>query len=385
MIIHVDMDAFFASVEQRDDPALRGKPVIVGGDRNSKRGVVSTASYEARRFGVHSAMPITEAIRRCPEGIFLRGNGKSYREAHEQIKAIWATYTPDIQVVSIDEAFLDVTGCDRLFGTPREIAVQIQTRIDQEVQLSCSIGVATNKLVAKVASEHRKPHGLTVIPAGKEAIFFDPKPIRALWGVGPVLERKLQMLGLETIGDVAAADPLSLQRVLGPWAGQLQAMARGEGKAHLSAPEPRKQVGQEETFPEDIGDRERLEAHLLGQAREVAATLRKREQLARKVTIKLRDGHFRTQSRAMTLSEPTDDDQLLYRAAVKLLHRHWQGEALRLIGLTAGDLQGERSQLLLFDQPQTERSKGIGDCLDRMSEKFGTKSITWAKTLLADE
>lgn len=382
MIIHVDMDAFFASVEQRDDPSLRGRPVIVGGERTSRRGVVATCSYEARRYGVRSAMPIAEAVRRCPDGVFMRGNHDTYRAVHEQLVAIWQTYTPAIKVVSIDEAFLDVAGCERLFGAPATIAKSIQDRIEAELQLSASLGVARTPRVAKVASDHAKPHGLTVVDPGAEAAFLAPKPIQALWGVGPVLAEKLRRLGLARIGDLAVADPAWLEPLLGAETASLQAMARGEGPEGLSPAQPRKQVGSEETFAEDLTEHEALAAVLLGQAREVAATLRRKGVVARRLTLKLRDGRFQTQTRQMRLAEPSDQDLVLYRTALALFDRHWRGEPIRLIGISAGDLGAGDAQLGLFDDPLAERQRQVSQALDAISDKFGAKSLTWAKTLM---
>jgi DNA polymerase-4 len=385
MIIHVDMDAFFAAVEQRDDPSLRGRPVIIGGERTSRRGVVATASYEARRFGVRSAMPIAEAVRRCPDGVFMRGNHATYRQVHEQLVAIWRTYTPEVKVVSIDEAFLDVTGCERLFGPPAVIARDIQDRIERELGLSASLGVARTARVAKVASDHAKPHGLTVVEVGGEAAFLAPKPIRALWGVGPVLAEKLGRIGLERIGDLAAADPAWLQPLLGHETASLQAFARGEGPVGLSPAQPRKQVGSEETFAYDLTDREALAAVLMGQAREVAATLRRKGVMARRLTLKLRDRRFQTQTRAKRLPEPSDQDLVLYRTALALFDQHWRGEPIRLIGMAAGDLGEAEPQLGLFDDPAAERQRQVSKALDAISGKFGSQSVTWAKTLMRDQ
>jgi DNA polymerase-4 len=382
MIIHVDMDAFFAAVEQRDDPSLRGRPVIVGGERTSRRGVVATASYEARRFGVRSAMPIAEAVRRCPQGVFMRGNHTRYREVHEQLVTIWQSYTPAIKVVSIDEAFLDVAGCERLFGTPAAIAREIQDRIGRELGLSASFGVARTARVAKVASEHAKPHGLTVVDPGAEAAFLAPKPIQALWGVGPVMAEKLRRLGLELIGDLAAADAAWLEPFLGNETASMQAMARGEGPEGLSPSQPRKQVGSEETFAYDLTDREALAAVLMEQAREVAATLRRKGVMARKLTLKLRDRRFQTQTRQMRLPAPSDQDLELYRTALTLFDRHWHGEPIRLIGISAGDLGEAEVQMGLFEDPGAERRRQVSQALDAISAKFGAKSLTWAKTLM---
>jgi DNA polymerase-4 len=277
-----------------------------------------------------------------------------------------------------------VSGCERLFGPAAAIAHTIQDRIAREVGLTASIGVATNKLVAKIASEHRKPAGLTVVEPGAEAAFLAPKPILALWGIGPVTAGRLNAIGLQTIGDVAACEPGRLESHFATWAAELQAMARGEGNAVLSPDRERKQVGQEQTFAYDVGERDRLAAVLLGQAREVAATLRRRGQSARRVTIKLRDGRFRTQTRAATLPDVTADDQVLYQAAIHLLDRHWRGEPLRLIGLTAGQLLEGEAPLTLFADESVARRKQVGAALDGISQKFGKRSITWAKTLLAE-
>ncbi|MBC7542566.1 MAG: DNA polymerase IV [Candidatus Sericytochromatia bacterium] len=382
MIIHIDMDAFFAAVEQRDDPALRGRPVIIGGDRTSRRGVVATASYEARRFGIHSAMPLSEALRRCPDGIYLRGDFHKYRSVHEQLVALWRQFTPTMQVVSIDEAFLDIRGCERLFGPADVMAAEIQAITSRKLGLSASLGVARNTLVAKVASDHAKPHGLTIVAPGGEAAFLAPKPLRALRGVGPVLAAKLHQLGLRTVADVARAEPEWLRRAMPSGADGLQAMARGEGSEQLSADTPRKQIGSEATFAYDTAELEYLAARLLAQAREVAGTLRRRGQVARRLTLKLRDRSFQTQTQGLSLQVPSDQDQDLYRAARQLLDRHWHGEPVRLIGIAVSDLGEQTRQLDLFADPDAARRRQIGHCLDAVSDRFGQSAITWAKTLI---
>jgi DNA polymerase-4 len=299
--------------------------------------------------------------------------------------AIWQTYTPHVKVVSIDEAFLDVAGCERLFGSPAAIAAEIQDRIERDLGLSASLGVARTPRVAKVASEHLKPHGLTVVDPGAEAGFLAPKPIRALWGVGPVLAEKLHRIGLETVGDLATADPAWLEPLLGAEGAALQALARGEGTAVLSPSQARKQVGSEETFADDLIDREALAAVLMGQARDVAATLRRKGVCARRLTLKLRDRRFQTQTRAMRLPGPSDQDHVLYRAALCLFDKHWRGEPIRLIGIAVSDLGYAEPQLDLFTDPAAERQKRVSKALDAISGKFGPQSLTWAQTLMREK
>ena len=299
-ILHVDLDAFFAAVEQRDNPNIRGKPVIVGGDPGA-RGVVSAASYEARRFGVHSAMPLRTAAALCPDGIFLPVNGAKYRTASRAVMAIMGRYTPRVEQVSIDEAFLDVAGSERLFGPPPAIAEAIKAAVRAEVGLTASVGVASTKLVAKIASDLRKPDGLVVVAPGDEAAFLAPLPIARLWGVGAQTRAALAEYGVRTIGDLAALDPQLLVRRLGKHGATLVERARGVDPSPVTGDAEAKSVSHEHTFDVDTSDQDQIERTLLALAEGVAARLRAGGVRAATVQVKVRDSAFHTVTRQRTL------------------------------------------------------------------------------------
>jgi nucleotidyltransferase/DNA polymerase involved in DNA repair len=380
MILHVDMDAFFAAVEQRDRPELRGKPVIVGADPRGGRGrgVVSTASYEARRFGVASAMPISEAWRRCPHGVYLHPDMEKYARESARIMEILHRFTDLVEPVSIDEAFLDVTGSARAMGTGEEIAHRLKAAIREETRLTASVGIASSKLVAKVASDMRKPDGLVVVPPGEEAAFLAPLPVRRLWGVGPKMEEALAKLGVVTIGDLAALDPGRLARRLGTHGHDLQALARGEDDRDVvSEGEGAKSLGQEHTYGEDTADPGRLRATLLQLADAVAERLRAHGLRARTVTLKYRDEDFHTTTHARTLPETTDSGNVLFRVASELFAEvHW-GRKVRLLGIYASHF-GE-PQLGLFDEPKAPSP--ADRVRDEVARRFGDEAITRASLL----
>jgi len=381
-ILHVDMDAFFAAVEQRDRPELRGKPVIVGADPKGGRGrgVVSTASYEARRFGVGSAMPISEAWRRCPQGIYLQPDMEKYARESERIMGVFHRFTDLVEPVSIDEAFLDVTGSARAMGTGEAIARKLKVGIRDETQLTASVGVATSKLVAKIASDMRKPDGLVVVPPGGEAGFLAPLPLRRLWGVGPRMEEALAKLGVVTIGDLAALDPGRLERRLGTHGHDLRALARGEdGRDVIAEGAGAKSLGQEHTYGQDTSDAERLRATLLQIADGVAGRLRAHGLRARTVTLKYRDEDFHTTTHARTLGEATDSGNTLFRVASELFAEVHRGRKVRLLGIYASHLGEGAPQLGLFDEP---KAPSPADRLrDEVKRRFGDEAITRASLL----
>ena len=330
-ILHVDMDAFYAAVEQRDRPELRGMPVIIGADPKGGRGrgVVSTASYEARRFGVASAMPISEAWRRCPQGIYLQPDMERYARESERIMAILERFSDRVEPVSIDEAFLDVTGSERALGSGETIARKLKQAIRDETALTASVGVATSKLVAKVASDMRKPDGLVVVPPGTEAAFLAPLPVRRLWGVGPKMEEALAKLGVTTIGELPGARP---RRGSSAGSGRTATTCSVSPAARTTArcrprPAGAKSMGQEHTYDEDTGDPKRLRATLLQLADGVAARLRAHELRARTITLKYRDEDFRTTTHARTLKRATDSGDELFRVAIGALRRGARPEA----------------------------------------------------------
>jgi DNA polymerase-4 len=377
-IIHADLDAFYASVEVLDDPSLRGKPVIVGG-RKDERGVVSAASYEARVFGVQSAMPLRTAARRCPDGVFLPGRPDRYRELSEQVMGIFASYTPLVEPISLDEAFLDVTASAAVFGDGETIARTIKKRVLEEVGLVVSVGVATNKLCAKVASDLRKPDSLVIVPPGGEAEFLAPLPIRRLWGVGPQLQAALADYGVTTIGQLAALPEATLHRRFGRHGDDLASRARGIDRGPVQTLHAPKSVGHEHTFGTDTRDRGRLEATLLDLAESVGTRLRRHGLAARALQLKLRYEGFETLTRQAPLPHPTREATPLYETAVALLRRTLvEGRAVRLVGLTAISLT-DAQQLTLFDAP--ERTERLTHSIDVVRERFGERAITRARLL----
>jgi DNA polymerase-4 len=372
-ILHVDLDAFFAAVEQRDHPELRGKPVIVGGIPPG-RGVVSAASYEARAFGVFSAMSVTEAYRRCPHGVFLPVDGRRYQQASRDVMAILRRFTPQVEPISIDEAFMDVTGSRPLFGEGPEIAAAIKSAIRDDVGLTASVGVATTKLVAKIASDLRKPDGLVVVPAGDETAFLAPLPISRLWGVGEKTATVLAEYGVKTIGDLAELSPDLLVRRFGKHGASLGTRALGRDDDPVHEGDPAKSVGHETTFDVDTSDPEVIERTLLALSDGVAGRLRSAGVKASTIAVKIRDSSFRTITRQRTLAEPTDLTEPIYRAALELARPQVRGIRVRLLGVTASHL-GEREQLGLFLDDDPRRRKAI-EAADAVRRRYGSKAVT---------
>jgi DNA polymerase IV len=380
-ILHVDMDAFYAAVEQRDRPELRGRPVVVGADPRG-RGVVSAASYEARRFGIHSAMPIGRAYRLCPHAAYLPVNMAKYARVSGEIMAILGAFTPLVEPLSLDEAFLDVTASRSLFGPEVEIARAIKARIRAEIELTASAGVAPNKFLAKVASELRKPDGLVEVPAGEEAAFLRDLPISRLWGVGPAAEAALLRLGVRTIGELAAMAPRRLVDRLGPSAAHLQALARGEDDRPVVPWDDPKSVGAEETFERDTRDLARLRRTLLGQADRVAAELRGLGLRGRTVTLKVRFADFQTLTRRASTPVPLADGGEIFRAAWETLERLPRPQPIRLIGLSVSGLQRDADprQLPLFGP--TGRAEQVGRLADQLRARFGPDAVRRASLLV---
>jgi DNA polymerase-4 len=378
-IIHVDMDAFYASVEQRDRPELRGLPVIVGADPRG-RGVVSAASYEARGFGVHSAMPIGRAARLCPEGTFLPVDMAKYAQVSRQIMAILAEFTPLLEPVSIDEAFLDVTASRALLGDGDRIARAVKERVREAVGLNASVGVASNKFVAKVASDLRKPDGLVVVPPGEEAGFLAPLPVSRLWGVGRVAGSDLEAMGIHTIGQLATVPESHLRARFGRGGADLRALALGLDDRPVEPFAPPKSMGAEETFERDHRDVERLRATLRGQAERVARELRAEGYAGRSVTLKLRFADFSTITRAHT-GDPTQDGLRIYQEARALLARVVLKQPVRLIGLSVAELGPAGAGQLSLLGPDASRRDRLGRALDRLAERFGEDSVRPASLL----
>ena len=378
-IIHVDMDAFYASVEQRDRPELRGRPVIVGADPRG-RGVVAASSYEARRFGVHSAMPIGRAARLCPDGVFLPVDMEKYAGVSRQIMAILAGFTPLVEPLSIDEAFLDVTQTRALFGGGEEQARRIKSRIRAAVGLAASVGVASNKFIAKVASDLEKPDGLVVVAPGGEAEFLAPLPVSRLWGAGRVTTADLESMGIRTIGQLAAIPPSHLRSRFGRGGALMSALAHGVDERAVEPFAPPKSMGAEETFELDHRDGERLRATLRGQAERVARELRAEGYAGRTVTLKLRFADFSTITRSHT-GDPTQDGLTVYREASALLDRVVLRQPVRLIGLSVSGLGPAGEGQLALLGPDAVRRERLSRALDRLVERFGEASVRPATTL----
>ena len=381
-ILHVDLDAFFAAVEQRDRPELRGLPVIVGGGGPNQRGVVSAASYEARKFGVHSAMPLRTAGRLCPQGVFLPVDGRRYQQASREVMAILRRFTPQVQPISIDEAFLDVTASRALFGDGEQIAHAIKRTIHDEVGLTASVGVAATKLVAKIGSDLRKPDGLVVVPPGEEAAFLAPLAIARLWGVGEKTALALRDYGVVTIGDLAALPPDVLVRRFGKHGASLVERARGVDADPVAAGEPAKSIGHEHTFDVDTADREVIERTLLGMADGVAWRLRMSGLTAVTVTLKLRDSSFTTITRQTGLANPADLTEPIYDAALGLLRKELHGQRIRLVGVTVSNFR-DREQLALFAAADDPKRHQAAEALDRIRRKYGERAVTRARLVRA--
>jgi DNA polymerase-4 len=379
-ILHVDLDAFFAAVEQRDRPELRGRPVVVGGaGGEDARGVVSAASYEARVFGIHSAMSLREAYRRCPEAVFLPVDGRRYQIASRDVMSILRRFTPIVEPISIDEAFLDVTGSAALFGDGQTIARQIKESVRNEVGLTASVGVASTKLVAKIASDLRKPDGLVVVPVGDEAAFLAPLPIGRLWGVGEKTTAALAEYRVRTIGDLAALAPDLVVRRFGKHGASLVDRARGVDPDPVHEGDPAKSVGHEHTFDVDTSDPEVIERTLLAMADGVAGRLRSAGVRAGTVTVKIRDSSFRTITRQRTLTEATDLTDPIYATALELAKPEIRGIRVRLLGVTASNL-GEREQLALFETGEPRHRRAI-EAADALRRRFGERAVTRARLL----
>jgi nucleotidyltransferase/DNA polymerase involved in DNA repair len=385
-VLHVDMDAFYTSIEQRDRPELRGRPVVVGADpkQGRGRGVVAAASYEVRAFGVRSAMPIGKAFRLCPQAVFLPPDMRKYGEVSRRIMAIFREFTDLVEPLSIDEAFLDVSGSRARFGDGRQIALAIKQKVRDRERLTASVGIATNKFLAKLASDLQKPDGLVEVPPGQEAEFLRDLPLERLWGVGPKTAEALRRLGLRTIGEIARLPEGELAGRFGKHGAHLYQLSRGMDDRPVEPERDPKSIGQETTFDEDTADPEVIRRTLLELAVEVARRLRAGEVLARRVTLKFRDERFVTVTRARTLARPTDDGRLIFETALALLDRvPLSGVKVRLLGISAGALEPAAAaarQLDLFD-PGGERRGQLDRTADALRERFGDGAVGPASLL----
>jgi len=376
-IIHLDMDAFFPAVEILDNPSLQGKPVIVGGTSN--RGVVSSASYAARAFGVHSSMPIVEARRRCPDGVFLPVRMHRYREISRAVFAIFERYTPLLEPLSIDEAFLDVTGSMRLFGSPPKIAAAIKNDVRDELGLTVSAGVAANKSVAKIASDFQKPDGLTVVAPGTEQQFLAPLPIERLWGAGPATCKSLRLMGVTTIGDLARLSPSLLSSRFGKQGEAMHWLARGIDERAVVTAQETKSIGNEETFDQDLLDIQAARQEILGLATKVAGRLRHAGTAGRTVCLKVKYNDFRQVTRSTTFTNPVDDGSAIYRACCGLLEKTEVGRRpVRLLGVTVSSLcdpDGPHQQGLFDDYEGEQKTERLNRAVDRIQDTFGDNAI----------
>lgn len=388
-ILHVDLDAFYAAVEQRDHPALRGQPVLVGG--SSRRGVVASCSYEARSYGIRSAMPMAEALRRCPRAIVVRHHMDRYVAASRAFFAILGDFSPEVEGLSLDEAFLDITGSERLLGDGATIGRAIKQRVRDELALVASVGVAPIKLAAKIASDIDKPDGLRVVPPGGVLAFLHPLPVTRLWGVGESTRAALASLGLATIGDVARYPEAALVGRLGPVSGRhLAALARGEDARGVEPEHDPVSVGHRETFDHDHEDRGELGVVLLDQADRVAARLRANDLRARAVVLYIKYDDFRQISRRTTLDAATSDGGVLAQMAIELLAKvaiePRKGGRVRLCGLAATDLEPrDAPRQLGFDEAARARGERLGDAIDKIAARFGKRTVRRAIHVPGDE
>ena len=383
IVLHADMDAFYAAVEQRDRPELRGRPVIVGG--TGSRGVVSAASYEARAHGVHSAMPTFEARRLCPDGIFLRGSMRRYGRESKRIFDIFRRFTPVVQGLSLDEAFLDISGTERLFGPPAALAKRLRAEVSEETGLVASVGIAPVKMVAKIASDLVKPDGLLEVPADCVRAFLDPLPLGRLWGVGPVAQGRLAGAGFHTVGDLARADAAQLEALLGSWGRQIARLARGEEVSEVEPYREAVSYSEENTFRSDVDDAGVLRSTIIAHAEAVGRRLRADGLRARTAVLKLKLARRRAPgprgysviTRRTTLAEATDDGDVFARAGFDLLERADLREPVRLLGVGATKLvRKPEPQLSLFGAREGVARRGrLNRALDELSHRFGAGTV----------
>ena len=380
-IFHVDMDAFFASIEQLDDPSLRGKPVLVGYD--GPRGVVAAASYEARKFDCHSAQPMAQAKRRCPHAVVVPVRFQRYREISDRMFAIFDQYSPLVEPLSVDEAFLDLTGTERLMGEPGEVARELKQRIRNDLKLTASIGIAPNKFLAKLASDLQKPDGLVVILPDQIDQLLIALPINKLWGVGPVTAERLRAVGIHRVGDLRTRPPELIEKLLGGETHRFLSLAQGLDDRPVVSDREARSIGQEQTFGTNItlpGDVRRV---LFEQIEQVGRRLRHNGLFARTISLKIRFGDFQTISRSTTVKNPTNSTADLWTAACKVFDA-WCKESfqpVRLIGASATQFTTGPVQLPLFVDPQAEKQKKVDGIADRITRKFGAQAIRRAQGL----
>jgi DNA polymerase-4 len=382
-IFHVDMDAFFVSVEELYDPTLKGKAVVVGGQRH-ERGVVSAASYEARKFGVHSALPLRTAAKLCPQAIFVDGHPERYRECSESVYKVLTVFSPQVEMASIDEAYLDMTGTARLHGPPLKAAHKLHQRMKEQTQLNCSIGIGSSRLIAKVSSAQAKPNGLLWIVPGEESKFLAPLAVREIPGVGKVMESHLHGLGIKKVGDLARLEESELEERFGKWGLALAGKARGEDAggwfdAEVGADTAAKSISHEHTYNEDTADLNQLEATLMRLSEMVGRRLREARFYARTIQLKLRYKDFSTITRAHTLPSPTQLDGEIFEQVRNLFRKNWKrGIEVRLLGVQASSFEAQTEQISLLEAGRQQRWKDALAAADRLRDRFGESSVSLA-------
>jgi DNA polymerase-4 len=382
-IFHVDMDAFFVSVEELYDPSLKGKAVVVGGQRH-ERGVVSAASYEARKFGVHSALPLRTAAKLCPHAIFVDGHPERYRECSEKVYKVLTAFSPQVEMASIDEAYLDMTGTARLHGPPLRAAHKLHQQMQEETRLNCSIGIGSSRLVAKVSSAQAKPNGVLWVVSGEESKFLAPLDVREIPGVGKVMESHLHQLGIEKVGDLARLEESELEERFGKWGLALAGKARGEDAGgwfdtEVGADTEAKSISHEHTFNEDTADANQLESTLMRLTEMVGRRLREANLYTRTVQLKLRYKDFTTITRAHTLAAPTQLDGEVFEQIRTLFRKNWKaGREVRLLGVQASSFEQQADQMNLLEGGRQQRWKDALAAADRLRDKFGESSVKLA-------
>ena len=384
-VLHVDMDAFFVSVEELEDPSLQGKPVIVGADPDG-RGVVAAASYAARKFGVHSAMPIRTAKKLCPHAIFLRGQHEKYGEYSRKIYEIFCTFTPVVEMVSIDEAYLDLTGCERLHGSIFRGADRLLRTLKEKTGLNGSGGLSTSHLVSKIASDQAKPHGLLYVLPGYEAKFLAPLPVRRMPGIGKVTEPELLSRGISTIGDLARAGPAKLTKWFGKYGEWLYTKSQGQDLEAYAYSEEPKSISHETTFDTDTADLDEMERTLSYLAQLVGRRLRDHRLFARTIGLKLRYADFRTLTRDVTLEEPTNLDSVIFESVLRLFDANYNRRLkVRLLGVRTSNLERAVFQRNLLEAPQKDKLDRLMQAADKVRDKFGFDAVKLARSLDSGE
>ncbi len=382
VIAHLDMDAFFAAIEQRDDPALLGRPVVVGADpkKGKGRGVVSTCSYEARRYGIHSAMPISLAYRRCPQAVFLPVDMPKYAGVSREVFKILNDFTPDVEPVSIDEAFLDITGSYHLFGSAMDTCRKMKERIKAELRLNASVGIAPTKMVAKIASAYSKPDGLLEVKHSKMLEFLWPLPVERMWGVGAETQKKLDQLGVKTIGDLARMPEVVLSKCFGAHGRHLYALARGIDDREVTTQEEIKSISHEHTFETDTADKRQIYEVLSVLSEKVSRRLRQHGLKGRTVTLKIRLKDFQTFTRDSTLPERTNFFEPIYQTSKMLFDAfHREGFQYRLVGVRLAHFHDPYVREGLFDDPRAAKMERVHKAVDKIKDKFGDEMIRRAQ------